>query len=236
MPKVSESGLKLLTINNAKTSHGQDLNILTGILYLNPEVNNKLCPFATAECRSICLVKAGRAEFMPAIMNARTRKTEWFLSDRASFVAQLVSDITKLERKAAKRGMKAAVRLNGTSDILWEKLIDMSAFPNVQFYDYTKIPLKYRKTPANYHLTFSFSGRNIDAVEEALKAGNNVATVFAKFIPESFSGHKVIDGTIHDVRFLDGHKGVIVGLLPKGRKAKQAAKLGSAFIIPQKHD
>jgi hypothetical protein len=223
--------MKLLSIGNAKTRLGEELNVLTGILYLNPAVNEKLCPFATDACREICLVKAGRAEFMPNVMIGRTRKTEWFLSDRVSFLAQLHKDIEALRRKAKRQGMKAAIRLNGTSDILWERLIDMNQYPDVQFYDYTKIPLKHRKLTRNYHLTFSFSGDNEIACNEALASGFNVAVVFERNIPKAFNGRKVIDGTTHDVRFKDRGKGLYVGLCAKGKIAKQAAKAGSKFFV-----
>lgn len=222
--------MKLLTVGDAKTSKGESLNVLTGILYLNPAVANKLCPFASNECRELCLVNSGRAEIFPAVMDARTRKTEQFLTDRKAFIDQLTKDIKALERSAKRKGMKAAVRLNGTSDILWERLIDFSAFPDVQFYDYTKIPLNHRKLSSNYHLTFSFSGTNAKACSEALAAGFNVAVVFPKDIPTEYNGRKVIDGTKHDVRFLDGMQGLYIGLCAKGRRAKKAAKAGSKFF------
>jgi hypothetical protein len=39
--------------------------------------------------------------------------------------------------------------------------------------------------------------------------------VFRDKLPETWNGYKVIDGTKHDLRFLD-EKGVVVGLLAKG--------------------
>jgi hypothetical protein len=223
--------MKLLTIGDAKTSKGESLGILTGILYLNPATTEKICPYATEYCKALCLVNSGRAEIFPAVMNARTRKTLAFLSDKQAFIAQLHKDIQALRKRAVKRGMRAAVRLNGTSDILWERLIDFSAYPDVQFYDYTKVPLGFRKRSKNYHLTFSFSGNNFEACEQALAQGVNVAMVFEKHIPKTYHGRKVIDGTQHDVRFLDKGKGLIIGLCAKGRRAKAAAKAGTPFII-----
>jgi hypothetical protein len=223
--------LKLLTVDNAKTSLGESLNVLTGILYLNPAVSDKLCPYATSECKALCLVNSGMAEVFPTVNNARTRKTLAYLNDRASFIEQLKLDIRALERMAVKRSMKAAVRLNGTSDIVWERLIDFTEFPNVQFYDYTKIPIRFRKLAPNYHLTFSYSGHNLNECLSALRQGTNVAMVFAREIPSEYLGFKVIYGTVHDVRFLDGNTGKIVGLCAKGSRAKRAAKSGSAFIV-----
>jgi len=47
----------------------------------------------------------------------------------------------------------------------------------------------------------------------------NVAYVFKNSIPKKYNGLKVIDGDKHDLRFLDP-KGVIVGLVAKGRGRK----------------
>ena len=219
-----------MTVGDAKTSKGESLGILTGILYLNPAVADKLCPYATEHCKALCLVNSGKAEILPAIMDARTRKTKLFFENKQAFVEQLDKDIRALAKKAAKRGMKAAVRLNGTSDILWERLIDFSRYPTVQFYDYTKIPLSFRNRK-NYHLTFSFSGNNLEACEQALAQGVNVAVVFEKAIPATYNGRRVIDGTNHDARFLDKRKGVIIGLCAKGSRARKAAKIGNPFIV-----
>jgi hypothetical protein len=48
-----------------------------------------------------------------------------------------------------------------------------------------------------------------------LSQGFNVAALFDS-LPETFLGFPVIDGTEHDLRFMDP-KGVIVGLVPKGK-------------------
>ena len=224
--------MKLLTVGNAKTSRGESLGILTGILHLNPHADERLCPYASTECKLNCLVKSGRAEFMPAITVARTKKTREFYENRQAFVEQLRKDIKALAKRAAKLGMVPAVRLNGTSDILWEKLTSLMVdFPEVQFYDYTKVPLRYRGKLANYHLTFSYSGDNWDDCLEAISRGINIAVVFAGNMPSEWRGLEVIDGTVHDVRFIDSIKGGVVGLCPKGRTAKLAAKSNSKFIV-----
>ena len=65
-----------------------------------------------------------------------------------------------------------------------------------------------------------------DAVK-VLAAGHNVAVVFGHGQPKTFMGHKVIDGTEHDLRHLDPSP-VIVGLDPKGSKAKKDT---SGFVV-----
>jgi hypothetical protein len=211
---------------------GQGQGVLTATLSLHPSVSPKICPFATPECKALCLVDSGYGEICPTVNEGRKRRTIMFLENRQTFVEQLRKEISNFAKLAAKKGMLPAVRLNCMSDILWERYLDLGAFPTVQFYDYTKIPIRHRQRTSNYHLTFSYSGRNMAECLDALAQGVNVAVVFAKYLPETWNGYKVIDGVKHDLRFTDP-RGVIVGLLPKGHKAKQAAKEGSIFIIAQ---
>jgi len=224
--------MKLLTEGNAKTSLGESYGYLTGILYLNPRTNRaKLCPYASESCFTNCLVDSGLGQVYPKINAARARKTMEFLSNRQAFIDTLRQDIKALIRRAKRLNLIPAIRLNGTSDILWEKLSSlMVEFSEVQFYDYTKVPLQHRGQLPNYHLTFSFSGDNWQACEDAMNRGVNVAVVFAGDIPDSYKGHEVIDGTEHDLRFLD-KKNVIVGLCIKGNEAKKRAKQNSDFLV-----
>jgi len=107
----------------------------------------------------------------------------------------------------------------------------MEQFPEIQFYDYTKIVKRaYAKLPDNYHLTLSYSEADMeyaDSVYQAvLDTGINMAVVFRDKLPKTFRGLRVIDGDKDDLRFLDP-KGVVVGL-----KAKGAAKRDkSGFVI-----
>jgi hypothetical protein len=100
----------------------------------------------------------------------------------------------------------------------------MEVFPQVQFYDYTKIPTR-SNIPTNYDLTFSYSGvESFQPVwQKALKNDElkRFAVVFSKrdAMPTQFAGMNVIDGDSTDLRFLD-KSNVIVGLYAKG-KAKQ---------------
>ena len=136
--------------SNAKTIKGDGSEYLTAILYMAPwkvMVDNRTfnsCPMAEqAQCIDACLYTAGRGK-MSNVQAARVRKAEWFYSDRDGFMAQLVQDVTKFEAYCNKRGIKPVVRLNGTTDIRWENVwvkgkSIMELFPNVQWYDYTKI-------------------------------------------------------------------------------------------------
>ena len=222
----------LLSVSSdAKTIKGETLGFLTGILYLAPANTTKwnTCPMAKkAQCDVACLNTAGRGAFS-SVQQARVNKTTWFFTDRNDFMQQLVVDIAKLIQKAYKKGLKPLVRLNGTSDIRWETIgfTDVTgieyvnifaAFPNIQFYDYTKRGNR-TELPSNYDLTFSYSGVEgfQPYVENALLNNMRMAVVFRKEkdIPQTFMGIPVVSGDNSDVRHLDDK--VIVGLYAKGK-------------------
>jgi len=226
---------KLLGVgSNYKTVKSDKISeYLTAIMYMMP-LNTRICPYQDiAKCKSACLNTAGRGAFSN-VQKARLRKTEWFLNDEPSFMEQLFQDITKFVRHCTKHGRKPAVRLNGTSDIQWEykKYLGQTLFehfPEVQFYDYTKIPTRNISNIPNYQLTWSYSEANLkyaDFFREALDKGMNVAVVFNHDLPKQFKGVPVIDGDLHDLRFLDQTNSV-VGLRAKG----SAKKDNSGFVI-----
>jgi len=214
----------LLSTENAKTVKGEKVGYTTYIMYLAPHTQNSkginLCPHASEGCAKACLFGSGSARFEKT-QQGKINKTEYFLADRKAFLEQLVNEIAKIEKRHAKSKKKFAVRLNGTSDIRFEKLkINgkniFDTFPNVQFYDYTKNPIRmFMDMPKNYHLTFSMSEDNKDICLDMLKAGKNVAMVFgikkSKPLPNEYMGFKVINGDETDLRFLDDDN-VIVGL------------------------
>ncbi len=218
---------KLLGVeSDAKTIKGSKQDVLTGILYLAPAKEadgvHDLCPMATLECREGCLYGAGMAGVFPSIKKARIAKTLAYLANPKQFESDLMADVAQLVKEAKSREMVPAVRINGTSDLPKLARAVAKRFPDVQFYDYTKIPAPWKRTMANYHLTFSFSGSNINECRQALLNKINVAVVFSGPFPATWNGRKVIDGDASDLRFLDP-KGVIVGLKAKGTARKMAA-------------
>jgi len=180
-----------------------------------------------AGCKDGCLYSAGRGAFSN-VKRARQRKTEFYRDDRKGFMSTVEGDISAFKRKCELEGIKPAVRLNVLSDINYMKIV--KKFPTVQFYDYTKnIKWAYKDIPDNYHLTFSYSGREgykhlIDKVVK--ETSHNVAVVFKDKLPDTFMGRRVIDGDVNDFRF-DDDKGVIVGLKAKGK----AKKDDTGFVI-----
>jgi len=228
----------LLSISaDSKTIKGEKIGYLTGILYLAPANTTKynVCAFAEkANCAIACLFSAGRGAFSN-VQQSRIDKTLYFFEDRDAFMAQLFKNIVALIKKAESKGLKPLVRLNGTSDIKWENVPFESydnifeAFPNVQFYDYTK-DANRKDLPTNYDLTFSYSGVPSFApyVFKAQSKGMRMAVVFRKesSIPNTFKGISVVSGDNSDVRHLDD-QGVIVGLYAKGA----AKRDNTGFVV-----
>lgn len=248
----------MLTYHNAKTSKGEKLGYLTGILYMAPSKISgyQVCPMAeAARCENACLYRAGLGGVYTSVQSARIAKARLFFENRPEFHRQLVRAITKLIFDSMLEGLTPLVRLNGTSDIRHEAypvVIDastseyirrilgwdiqageyeniMAVFPDVQFYDYTKIPNR-RGLPANYDLTFSYSGviSFQRYATQAIESGARIATVFRRRedIPAEFQGLRTIDGDDTDVRHIEP-KGVIVALYAKG----PAKKDRSGFVI-----
>jgi hypothetical protein len=155
--------------------------------------------------------------------NSRINRTKYFRYDRQKFLEQLDYEIKLGVKRANNKGLKFAVRLNGTSDLSFEKFIVrdnknlMELNPSVPFYDYTKNYFRFKnKIPKNYHITFSKSESNDDIVNDLINDKKiNIAVVFKK-LPKKYLGRKVIDGDETDLRFLDP-KNSIVGLIAKGK-------------------
>jgi len=225
---------KLLSTANPKIQKGTKLGYLSFILHLAPaDLSGKeTCPKRTVGCTAACLNTAGRGgmfkrgENTNMIQKARIRKTNYFFNDRDGFMKDLYQDIVKAKKFADKQGLIPVFRLNGTSDLSWEKYTVVEGynifemFPTVQFYDYTKVLGRKTSQYPNYHLTFSKADGNDADVAEALMQGMSVVAVYDK-IPE---GVPSADET--DLRFLDP-RGIMLGLKAKGRAKKDY----SGFVI-----
>jgi hypothetical protein len=227
--------MKLLSKNNSKLLKGEKLGWLTLGLSLAPFTmsGKNLCPHASAGCAAACLFSAGMGRF-PNVKKARIDKAKFFNDSQPAFLIQLQREIAAGIKRATKLGQKLAVRLNVVSDVAWERLGIFEKFPAIQFYDYTKSPFRALqfaagKMPANYHLTFSRSENNADAVQNVLNTGGSVAVVFRGSLPATWQGKTVVNGDESDLRFLD-NSNVIVGLVQKGLAKKDV----TGFVVEVK--
>lgn len=210
-------------LSNAKAVKSLKKGYLNAVMYMQPWKRTpgtpNVCPFA-GSCIDSCLHYAGNSAHMLTKTKGRQNKNRWYAENKASFLKAIAKDIEYLQRmcvkwakepnkemrKALSRAglpetrrtpFKLAVRLNGTSDLPWEKSGIMRQFPRIQFYDYTKNPVRALQfargqMPSNYHLTFSMGGTRDDQIPEILASGCNVTMVFARgksgTLPPSFSG------------------------------------------------
>jgi len=201
-----------------------------------------VCPYSTPECRLGCLHNTGRSKMNKSrkiIHNARSKKTRLFFEQRKFFMDWLTAEIEAKKQKANNEGFDFAVRLNTLSDIDWTEIKHnnktiFDLFPDVQFYDYTKNHKMFDKQlPENYHLTLSYTGRNLKKSIEILNNGFNVAVIFdTNNFPETWNGFPVINGDLTDYRPLDGN-GIVVGLKYKELADKEINKAikESCFVV-----
>lgn len=221
---LSKGSTNAKLAKNANFGHSESY-----ILYLSPYNQNSkginVCPHASPACAAACLNTAGRGAFN-SVQKARREKTDYFLTDRNSFLHQLYCELVKINKKAGKTFKRIPVRLNGTSDLDFHKLFaslgwNIFALENLIFYDYTKVYNRLKKYDGQpYHLTFSRSEVNEAETVEALKNGYNVAVVFKNSLPETWNGFPVVDGDLSDLRFMDPSN-VVVGLKAKGKAKKE---------------
>ena len=107
------------------------------------------------------------------------------------------------------------IRLNSTSDLPFYMVIDMAALcKDVQnlkgFYDYTKIPNRFKYQSGVYHLTYSWSEKStIKTVARFDRVSIVVSKKDHKRLLAEFPG-VFEDGDIHDLRALDTTKFILL--------------------------
>jgi len=215
------------------------LGVYSPVMYLDP--SQGVCPFAGA-CYAVCLFGSGRGRFN-SVAEARRKKTKDYISNPSQAVDEIIDNVEREKRYAAKRGYTFAPRLNGTSDLAWDKVY--SATPDVQYYEYTKNIKRYREwlrggLPSNLHLTLSHDPQTVPLGDclDVLRHGGSVAIVFNGDLPSAYHGFRVIDGDKTDARFLDRlafniapGEGYIVGLRLKKTSASRNVAIDSGFAV-----
>ena len=228
---VAPKNLKLLDTGGGNTKVKKSDDDSAGLRFasLSLKPSKELCPGSgAAGCLPNCLDQSGRGVF-PNVAGGRYFKQQLFLRNRELFDDVLRYELERFERLCDRQGLIATVRLNVLSDVDWLYII--RAFPNISFYDYTKIASRTRKQlPDNYKLIFSYSARKqyAKAVDVAWQTDKPVAVVFRsdKF-PAYFNGRRVINGDAND--WVNANSGpVVVGLKAKGAAAKRDQ---SGFVV-----
>lgn len=242
-----QTGLSYIGMVNNSTKHEKayKYNEMVYTIYLSPAKMSgyEVCPKRTDECTLLCLNESGHNRMdvkVNKINKSRIKKTKMFFENREFFVRWVIDEIKVGMRKAKEQGFEFSVRLNNTSDLSPElfyindngvKKNLLQLFPDVQFYDYTKVPnrMRLKQKYDNYDLTFSFDGSNMEECFKMLDNEIRVAMVFDK-VPETYKGKEVIDGDKYDMRYRDD-KDVIVGL--KFKKVRTKLDKQYSFVIQE---
>lgn len=152
------SATDLLTAPDSQPKAGKNA-IPTYVLHLAPAGASgyQTCSFRTDGCEAACLNYSGRGRF-DGVQRGRVAKTLFLAECPDHFLTLLAAEI----RRAVKRhGGQALFRLNGTSDLRWERFAPfLFDIDGAEFYDYTKWPR--RTLPDNYVVTYSANERNSD--------------------------------------------------------------------------
>ena len=231
--KLLDTGATNTKIKKTELNASIEKAVRIASLSLMPD--SILCPWSIAAgCKELCLESSGRGRF-DSVAQGRQRKTDYFHNDTQAFLSQLIHELKNFEKLCAKTNVKPIVRLNVISDIQWERHGIPQLFPNIAFYDYTKIAQRIGKTPSNYNLMFSFSGapKYQTQVKRALKTNAPISVVFTRIPTDPnyrFMGRRVIDGDQSDLINLNAGK-VIIGLKYKRSKADKSTVEKSDFVI-----
>ena len=236
--------------------------VLTGVMYGMPangsgEWND--CPFASLGCEMACLNTSGHGgigldqDNLNPVQIARLKRSAFFHTRRSEFWTMLIRDIDALIRKAKKLGLKAAVRLNGTTDTKWESqpvVIDgvkianniMELYPDVIFYDYTAWPYAKRPNeslPDNYHLTFSRKENNDSQIADNISHGRNVTVVVdipsrdkTTAIPITWREIPTFDADRSDFRPNDPIGRILILRYKSAKASSLADAIASGFVVP----
>ena len=180
---------------SSKVEKGEAEKVLTVVLYMAAASSSgfNLCAWATPGCIKACLGHSTGRLKMSSSQRAQVRKALLFKLFPAYFLRRIVAELTLHACEAQALGMTAAARLNGSTDVPWEKYLDTEAIQSmgvhridlrgadrngVTLYDYTKAPAKARKA-AGYHLTYSVSEspESLTEAKQWLARGGNAAVV-----------------------------------------------------------
>lgn len=240
------TGLSYIGKVNNSTKHEKAYKYqeMVYTIYLAPAKMSgyEVCPMRSAECTKLCLNESGHNRIdvhVNKINKSRIKKTKLFFENREFFMGWVIDEIKHAKLKAEKNGFKFSVRLNNTSDISPESFYIkddegnvkniLEIFPDVQFYDYTKVPKRMllKKKYPNYDLTFSYSGSNLEDCFKMLDNEIRVAMVFNE-VPKEYMGYKVVNGDLNDLRHYEAGN-VIVGL--KYKKVREKLSKDVKFVI-----
>lgn len=233
--------------------------IIKGLALAPADIGGReACVWRSAGCSKACNGMFSGGNNMPGTRRAMIERKTLFFENRPAFIAQLRDELNALSRQAKRQNMRAAVRLNVSSDIVWERIAPeiFAEFPGIEFFDYTKAAIRHRpELPKNYTLSHSVFERSTYAdIISAIDAGRNIVAAFNSayvwgaiqrkgYLPrtlrivdrEGLRTTIVVDcrnGDRHDLRLpLADGRGKCVALRGKGGRALVARAVADGFIL-----
>jgi len=153
------------------------------------------------------------------------------------FLVEIVRSILECAGRHVYLGEDIAIRLNSTSDLPFYQVIDMQALcKDIQnlshFYDYTKIPNRWKVASEYYHLTYSWSEKSAFKTVNRFDRCSIVVTYKDKNkLLKQYPG-VFVDGDAHDLRAFDDSKYVLLGVKQIGgfNGMKEKRKVSESFI------
>jgi hypothetical protein len=207
-------------------------------LYLAPAtmVNGLNTCRGEGECASGCIAYTGNLSSVNS-QNKQYMFTVALYHHTELFLIEIVRSILECAGRHVYLGEDIAIRLNSTSDLPFYMVIDMQALCNdienlSHFYDYTKIPNRWKVSSEYYHLTYSWSEKSTIKTVNRFDRVSIVVTMtdkkkLLKHYPDIFT-----DGDSHDLRAYDDTKFVLLGVKQIGgfNGMKEKRKVSETFI------
>lgn len=177
-----------------------------------------MCPASTRGCRSVCLHTSGQLG-MPAQQWATIIRTRFMAEHPFEFLVVWLAELDHHYHRVGALGKQLVVRGNGTTDVAWERVWPWPYFGTFFHQDYTK--RKDRKATDGYYVVESTTERYMPPADR-----NTVVCVAVRKgqpLPETFEGRPVVDGDVHDLRFLDPQGGYAVLVRAKGKARRDTS-------------
>lgn len=216
---------------------------------------HNLCTWATAGCVEACNGLFAGMNVTPSTRFALIGRARLYLEFRELFKRKLRAEVAAFVKLCKRTGRIPAIRLNVSSDIVWERIFPelFAEFPECRWYDYSKgMPRHRRNLPANYSVVHSWSEKTTFAdIESIFAADRNVIMAFDSAynpqkhrygaLPESVlfrcreTGREIVaevyDADRQDIRIseLDGRRRV-GGLHGKSGNSRVESAVKSGFM------
>lgn len=161
----------------------------------------KTCPSA-GECTKFCYASKGNYVIHSPSSLKFARIVNFLMNDPEGFKEQMVAELEKAEKTAAKKNKTLVLRWHDSGDFISEKYLQLAfdvarRTPNVLHYAYTKqIPLIRKlesEKPDNFVFNFSFGGEHDEGIDPLV---DKHAQVVPKDLFKDLPKNKREDGSI----------------------------------------